>query len=86
MTRDEVRRAIIDALTRVAPEVDPGSIPPGASLRDEFDLDSMDFLNFAVGLHERLGIDIPERDYPRLATLEGAEAYLTEKTVSGTTR
>jgi len=45
-------------------------------LRDAIDLDSMDFLNFVIALHERTGVDIPEADYPRLRTLDGAIAYL----------
>jgi acyl carrier protein len=45
-------------------------------LRGALDLDSMDFVNFVVGLHERTGIDIPEADYPRLRTMDGAIAYL----------
>ena len=80
MTRDEIRHAIVEALTRIAPETDAGSIDPHASLRDQLDLDSMDFLNFVIALHERLGVDIPEADYPKLATLDGAVAYLGAKT------
>ena len=76
MTPDDIKRVIIDALTRIAPEIDPASIESGASFRDQLDLDSMDFLNFVVALHHRLGIDIPEADYPRLSTLEGAVVYL----------
>lgn len=80
MTPDDMKRAIIDALTRIAPEIDPGSIQSGASFRDQLDLDSMDFLNFVIALHDRLGVDIPEVDYPRLYTLDGAVAYLASKT------
>ena len=76
MTSDEIRKTVIEALTRIAPEIDPASIEPGASFRDQLDLDSMDFLNFVLAVHDRLGIDIPEADYPRLSTLDGAVAYL----------
>ena len=76
MTTDDIKRTIIDALTRIAPEIDPASIESGTSFRDQLDLDSMDFLNFVLALHDRLGIDIPEADYPRLSTLERAVAYL----------
>ena len=48
-----------------------------ADLREELDIDSMDFLNFVIGLHERTGIDVPERDYPKLATLAGCVSYLS---------
>jgi acyl carrier protein len=76
MTRDELRQTIVDALKRIAPEIDPASIDPAVSFRDQLDLDSMDFLNFVLALHGRLGIDIPEADYPRLSTLDDAVAYL----------
>jgi acyl carrier protein len=79
MTLEEIKDAIIHALTRIAPEIDPASIESGASFRDQLDLDSMDFLNFVLALHDRLGIDIPEADYPRLSTLDGAVAYLEAK-------
>lgn len=82
MTRDAIRRTIIDALMRIAPEVDPRFIESDTNLRDQLDLDSMDFLNLVVSLHERLGIDIPEADYPRLYTLDGAVAYLAAKSAA----
>jgi acyl carrier protein len=71
-----IRDAVRGALAGVAPEADLDALPAGANLRDELDLDSMDFLNFVVGLHEALGVDIPEADYAELATLAGCVAYL----------
>jgi acyl carrier protein len=79
MTAAEIRKIVVDALARIAPEIDAASIEPGASLRDRLDLDSMDFLNFVLAVHGRLGIDIPEADYSRLSTLNGAVAYLTDR-------
>ncbi|MGE5246125.1 MAG: acyl carrier protein [Betaproteobacteria bacterium] len=84
MTADEIRSVVLEALTRIAPEVEPASIEAGTMLREQLDLDSMDFLNFVVALHERLGVDIPEADYARLYTLDGAVAYLASKLPSGT--
>ncbi len=81
MNDDEIRAAIEDAMGAVAPEADLTLIDPAARLQDELDLDSMDFLSFVVGLHERLGIEIPERDYPKLATLDGCVAHLRMLTV-----
>jgi acyl carrier protein len=78
VTLDDVTRRVLDALVRVAPEIDPANVPPDAALRDEYDIDSMDFLNFVIGLHETFGIDIPEADYPALATLAGAVRYVRE--------
>ncbi|MGB7219781.1 MAG: phosphopantetheine-binding protein [Vicinamibacterales bacterium] len=79
MTTDHIKAAIVSALTGVAPEIDPASIRPGVSFRDQLDLDSMDFLNFVLALHDRLGVEIPERDYPQLYTFDGALAYLTSR-------
>jgi len=79
MTRDEIKSTVLGALTHVAPEIDPASIQSGVSFRDQLDLDSMDFLNFVLALHERLGVDIPEADYPRLYSLEEAVDYLASK-------
>ena len=76
MTTDAVTTRVLEALVRVAPEIDPATVRPDASIRDEYDLDSMDFLNFVIGLHEAFGVDIPEADYPALATVAGCVGYL----------
>lgn len=79
MTSAEIRKAVVEALTRIAPEIDAASIEPGTSFRDQLDLDSMDFFNFVLAVHDRLGIEIPEADYPHLSTLDGAVAYLAAR-------
>jgi acyl carrier protein len=76
MTPDEIRATVLDELAAIAPEADPASIRPDVSLREQLDLDSMDFLNFTIALHRRFGVPIPESDYPRLATLGGCVDYL----------
>lgn len=63
-------------LHRIAPEVDLGEADPTAPLQEALDLDSMDFLNLVTALHEAAGIDVPERDYPKLATVGGFVAYV----------
>ena len=78
MTKDELRALALRVLGGIAPEADLAALDPGADLRETLDLDSMDFLNFVVGLHEGTGIDVPESDYARLATLDGCVAYLAE--------
>ena len=83
MTTDEIRRIALDALGAIAPEADLAALRPDAALREELDLDSMDFLNFVVRLHDRLGVDVPERDYPRLATLDGCVRYLAGVLAAG---
>jgi acyl carrier protein len=70
--------AVLACLHRIAPEVDLGAIAPGAELREELDLDSMDFLSFVDALHDLTGVDVPERDYPSLQTVEACTAYLEE--------
>ena len=76
MTREEIRVAVVNALTGVAPEIDPQTLRPDDVFRQEFDLDSMDFLNFVIGLHTALGVDVPEADYGKLGTLNAAIDYL----------
>ncbi len=75
----EVRTTIAQVLATIAPEVDLETLDARAPLRDQVDLDSMDFLNLIVGLHERLQIDIPESDYARLVSLDDLVAYLAAK-------
>jgi len=76
VTREEVVAAFARALARIAPEADLARVGPREDLREALDLDSMDFLNLLVDVHEQTGIEIPEADAPRLATLDGAAAYL----------
>ena len=82
MTRDEIRIVVLRVLGRIVPEADLQQIKPGLRLRDQLDIDSMDLLNFVIGLHKELHIEIPEADYPKLATLDGCVDYLVahEKT------
>jgi len=68
-----------EELSNIAPEADLTTVDPVADLREALDIDSMDFLNFVTAIHQRLGIDIPELDYPKLVTLDSMIAYLKEK-------
>jgi acyl carrier protein len=77
MTEDDIRRIYIEELTRVAPDLDAASIGENDHLQDDLELDSMDILNLVTALHQRLGVDIPEEDYPRIATLRKAVEYLS---------
>ncbi len=69
---------LLELLAGVAPDVDPATVRPDVAFRDQFDFDSMDLLNFATAIHERFGIDVPERDYRRLASVDTCVAYLRE--------
>ncbi len=79
MNASDIRAIFQDELGRIAPEVDFDAIDPEADLREQVDIDSMDFLNLVTALHQRLGIDIPETDYPKFATLQAAMAYLEQR-------
>jgi acyl carrier protein len=79
MTHAEVREAVVRVLARIAPEVRGVALDEDANLREQLDLDSMDALNFAIGLHDALGVEIPVTDYAKLATLKGAVDYLAAK-------
>jgi acyl carrier protein len=72
----DIRAVVQEELGNIAPEMDVGTIDPSADLREALDIDSMDFLRFVTAIHHRLGIDVPEVDYPKLVTLDGAVAYL----------
>jgi acyl carrier protein len=85
VTPDELNTVVIGALTRVAPELDAQQIRVDVALRDQVDLDSMDFLNFVVALHDRLGVDIPEVDYATLSSVSAIVRYLATKLGTGTT-
>ncbi len=77
--RERIRSVIFDVLGAIAPEVDPAAIVPDQALREQIDIDSFDFLNVIIRLHEVLGIEIPESDYAELTTLDGAVEYLTRR-------
>jgi acyl carrier protein len=76
MTRDEIRAQVLAALAAVVPELDPDELRPDRPLRDELDIDSMDFLNFTIGMHKAFGVEIPEQDYRKLATLDACVDYV----------
>jgi len=81
MTENEIRQAIFDALRQIAPEADPQKIRPDENLRQALDIDSFDFLNLLIGLHQRLGVEIAEADYGQLTTLAALVKYLSGKLV-----
>jgi acyl carrier protein len=80
MTPDQIRTAYLEELARVAPDIDPADVEDSDHIQDDLELDSMDVLNLVTGLHARLGVDIPEADYPQIATLALAVPYLAGRT------
>jgi acyl carrier protein len=75
-TEPELRALVVGVLSEVAPDIDATAIDPNADFLEELDIDSMDFLNMVVAINARTGIEIPERDYPKLSTLNSAVSYL----------
>ncbi|HET6369985.1 MAG TPA: phosphopantetheine-binding protein [Nitrospiria bacterium] len=80
MTREEIKSAVLRILRTIAPEIDPAEIKSDVEFRDQFDIDSMDFLNFIIALHKEMRVEIPEADYPKLTTLDGCVDYLLSRT------
>jgi acyl carrier protein len=76
MNAKNVEDLLKDALAGVAPEGDLDRLEPDAPLREQLELDSMDFLNFVIAVHRQLGVEIPEADYHHLLTWNDALAYL----------
>ncbi|HEY5547758.1 MAG TPA: phosphopantetheine-binding protein [Gemmatimonadaceae bacterium] len=75
----DIRSAVLAAIARIAPEVDPATLKGDERLRQQVDIDSMDFLNMVIDLHRELGVDIPESDYGKLATVDDIVNYLNER-------
>lgn len=75
-TAAEIDAVIFEALEAVAPEADPAALDPEQPFRDQIEMDSVDFLNFVLGLEKRLDISVPDLDYPQLSSLAGCRAYL----------
>jgi acyl carrier protein len=75
----DIRGVAIAVLKTIAPEVEADELRGDRPLRQQVDLDSMDWLNFLLGLNKRLGVEIPEVDYQRLVTLDDVVAYLKKR-------
>ncbi|MEK7487390.1 MAG: acyl carrier protein [Planctomycetota bacterium] len=79
MTRDEIRKEVLDIIAEVAPDEDLTTLDPDKRLREQIELDSMDFLDIVMGLRKRHKVDVPESEYMELATLSGCVRYLEPK-------
>ena len=85
MSKDEIRRVVLRELLAVAPEIDPSTIVGNERLRDQVDIDSVDFLNWMVGLERALGVEVPESAYGELVTLDGCVDYLAAHSPASST-
>ena len=81
MNKLELGELVKRALYEVAPDLEDEIIDPETPFRDQFEFDSMDFLNFVIALHQASGKEIPEADYPQLTSLNDCIAYLGERDV-----
>lgn len=79
MTSDEIRSTLLRCLSDVAPDIVHEEIEDEMDLRDELDLDSMDILRWVQGIHKTLGVEIPEEDYGKIATLGDAVGYVADR-------
>jgi acyl carrier protein len=79
MTKEECRKLVIDIISDIAPDEDVTGVKPDVRLRDQLQLDSMDFLDIVMELRKRHGIEVPEADYMQLASLDSCAEYLTPK-------
>jgi acyl carrier protein len=79
MSAVDYKQTLLEEIGKIAPEMEGVAVDPDANLREEFDLDSMDFLNLITAIHKRLGIDIPEAEYAQLGSLNAAVAYLAKR-------
>lgn len=76
MSTTDLTHLVVDVLATIAPEADFDTLRRDLPLRDQLDIDSMDYLNFMIALNERTGIEIPESDYGRLTTIDECVEYL----------
>ena len=74
--RGKLLQTVLAQLHTIAPELEPQSVDPARPLRSQVDLDSMDWLNFLIGLHDRFGVNIAESDYAALVSLDDVLNYL----------
>ena len=83
MSEDELKQIILAALAEAVPGSDVGKVDARVSFRDQIEIDSIDFLNFVLILEKRLGLKVPEIDYPRLSSLSGCLAYFKSSAAAG---
>jgi acyl carrier protein len=76
MNKEQARQTIFEVLGEIAPEVDPATVDDSSDLTEQLDLDSMDYLNWMLGINEATGVEIPQRDVSRFLTIDGAVEYL----------
>jgi acyl carrier protein len=79
MNEAEIKTTIFQLLKKVAPDTEPSVLKPDDNIREILGIDSFDALQFMIALNEKLGIEIPEKDYGRTNTLNELLAYINNK-------
>lgn len=79
MTAEGIRKAILEIIRDILPDEDLGSLAPDKTFREQINLDSMDFLDIVMELRKRYSIEVPEKDYPNLASMDSSVGYLLPK-------
>ena len=79
MTKDDIKETILDILSDIAPDDDLGALKDDVAFREQLQLDSMDFLDIVMELRKRHGIEVPESEYMKLASLNSSAEYLVPK-------
>ena len=79
MTNDQIKHAVLQIIAVIAPDEDLSHVKSDVALRDQLELDSMDFLDIVMELRKRYGVEVPEGDYGQLASLDSCVTYLAPK-------
>jgi acyl carrier protein len=76
MTADEIKKAVLEILGDISPDEDLSNLKDDVAFREQLEMDSMDFLDIIMELRKRYRLQIPEEDYPQLASLTSTVNYL----------
>lgn len=79
MNEDEIKQTVFQLLKRIAPDTEPSELKPDQNIRETLNIDSFDSLQFIVALNEKLAIEIPEKDYGKIPTLQKLISYIKDK-------
>jgi acyl carrier protein len=79
MNEEEIKEIIFQLLKKIAPDTEPSTLKPDENIRETLNIDSFDSLQFIVALNKKTGIEIPEEDYGKIATLQALTAYIKNK-------
>jgi acyl carrier protein len=79
MNEEEIKEIILQLLKKIAPDTEPSTLKPDENIRETLNIDSFDSLQFIVALNKKTGIEIPEEDYGKIATLQALTAYIKNK-------